>query len=89
MIRPIVAYGNPILNQPSSKVDIQNEDISNLIVDLWETMYNAAGVGLAAPQVNKPIQLFLVDTKANRLMAHTPVLIGARASYTIFSGISR
>ena len=49
MIRPIVAYGNPILNQPSSKVDIQNEDISNLIVDLWETMYNANGVGLAAP----------------------------------------
>ena len=61
MIRPIVAYGNPILNQPSSKVDIQNEDISNLIVDLWETMYNANGVGLAAPQIGVLKQIFIID----------------------------
>ena len=61
MIRPIVAYGNPILNQPSSKVDIQNEDISNLIVDLWETMYNANGVGLAAPQIGVLKQIFITD----------------------------
>ena len=61
MIRPIVAYGNPILNQPSSKVDIQNEDISNWIVDLWETMYNANGVGLAAPQIGVLKQIFITD----------------------------
>ena len=61
MIRPILAYGNPILNQPSSKVDIQNEDISNLIVDLWETMYNANGVGLAAPQIGVLKQIFITD----------------------------
>ena len=61
MIRPIVAYGNPILNQPSSKVDIQNEDISNLIVDLWETMHNANGVGLAAPQIGVLKQIFITD----------------------------
>ena len=61
MIRPIVAYGNPILNQPSSKVDIQNEDISNLIDDLWETMYNANGVGLAAPQIGVLKQIFITD----------------------------
>ena len=61
MIRPIVAYGNPILNQPSSKVDIENEDMSNLIVDMWETMYSAEGVGLAAPQVGESIRLFVVD----------------------------
>ena len=61
MIRPIVAYGNPILNQPSSKVDIQNEDISNLIIDLWETMYNANGVGLAAPQIGVLKQIFIID----------------------------
>ena len=61
MIRPIVAYGNPILNQPSSKVDIQNEDISNLIDDLWETMYNANGVGLAAPQIGVLKQIFIID----------------------------
>ena len=61
MIRPIVAYGNPILNQPSSKVDIENEDISNLIVDMWETMYNANGVGLAAPQIGVLKQIFITD----------------------------
>ena len=61
MIRPILAYGNPILNQPSSKVDIQNEDISNLIIDLWETMYNANGVGLAAPQIGVLKQIFIID----------------------------
>ena len=61
MIRPIVAYGNPILNQPSFKVDIQNEDISNLIDDLWETMYNANGVGLAAPQIGVLKQIFITD----------------------------
>ena len=61
MIRPILAYGNPILNQPSFKVDIQNEDISNLIDDLWETMYNANGVGLAAPQIGVLKQIFITD----------------------------
>ena len=61
MIRPIVAYGNPILNQPSSKVDIENEDISNLIVDMRETMYNANGVGLAAPQIGVLKQIFITD----------------------------
>ncbi|MEO2147748.1 MAG: peptide deformylase, partial [Flavobacteriaceae bacterium] len=61
MIRPIVAYGNPILNQPSSKVDIENEDISNLIDDMWETMNNANGVGLAAPQIGVLKQIFITD----------------------------
>ncbi|MEC7773536.1 MAG: peptide deformylase, partial [Bacteroidota bacterium] len=51
MIRPILAYGNPILKQTSSKVDTKNDDILPLIEDMWETMYNANGVGLAAPQI--------------------------------------
>ena len=41
MIRPILAYGNPLLKQKSFKVDINNEDVSDLIFDMWETMYNA------------------------------------------------
>ena len=57
MIRPILAYGNPLLKQKSFKVDIDNEDVSDLIFDMWETMYNANGVGLAAPQIGvlKPV----------------------------------
>jgi len=61
MIRPILAYGNPILKQTSTKVDIKNEDVSDLIVDMWETMYNANGVGLAAPQIGVLKQIFIAD----------------------------
>ena len=61
MIRPILAYGNPILKQTSSKVDINKEDISQLIIDMWETMYNANGVGLAAPQIGVLKQIFIAD----------------------------
>ena len=61
MIRPILAYGNPLLKQTSFKVDISNEDVSNLILDMWETMYNANGVGLAAPQIGVLKQIFIAD----------------------------
>ena len=61
MIRPILAYGNPLLKQTSFKVDVSNEDVSNLILDMWETMYNANGVGLAAPQIGVLKQIFIAD----------------------------
>ena len=61
MIRPILAYGNPLLKQKSFKVDINNEDVSDLIFDMWETMYNANGVGLAAPQIGILKQIFIAD----------------------------
>ena len=61
MIRPILAYGNPILKQTSSKVNINDENTSDLIVDMWETMYNANGVGLAAPQIGVLKQIFIAD----------------------------
>ena len=62
MILPIVAFGAPILRKKCTKVaqDLPNLDI--LIADMWETMYAAHGVGLAAPQINSAIRLFLVDT---------------------------
>ncbi len=61
MIRPILAYGVPILKQISTDVDINNEDISDLIDDMWETMYNANGVGLAAPQIGILKKIFIAD----------------------------
>ena len=61
MIRPILAYGNPILKQTSSKVDTKNDGILPLIEDMWETMYNANGVGLAAPQIGVLKQVFIAD----------------------------
>jgi peptide deformylase len=62
MILPIVAYGNPILRQVCSNIDADYPDLSLLIENMWETMYNSHGMGLAAPQINKAIRLFVIDT---------------------------
>ena len=62
MILPIYAYGNPILKRVAKKVTKDQEGLSDLIANMWETMYNAEGVGLAAPQVGHSLRIFLVDT---------------------------
>jgi len=62
MILPIVAYGDPVLRKVGTDIDQQYEGLETLISNMWETMYNANGVGLAAPQIGLPIRLFLVDT---------------------------
>lgn len=62
MIFPIVAYGHPVLRKIATDIDADYAGLPKLIADMWETMYASAGVGLAAPQVNKPIRLFVVDT---------------------------
>ncbi len=62
MILPVVAYGSPVLRKMCGDITDAYPDLNKLIADMWETLYNSNGVGLAAPQVNKPIRLFLVDT---------------------------
>lgn len=62
MILPIVAYGNPILRKVGKEITPDYPGLSKLIEDMWETMYNSRGVGLAAPQVNKDIRLFIMDS---------------------------
>mgnify|MGYP001796947542 FL=1 len=62
MILPIVAYGEPVLRKKAKEINNEYPKLSTLITNMWETMYNAHGVGLAAPQVGLPIRLFLVDT---------------------------
>lgn len=62
MILPIVAYGNPVLRKVCDDITPQYPDLNKLISDMWETMYHSKGVGLAAPQINKPIRLFVIDT---------------------------
>ncbi len=61
MVLPIVAYGEPVLKKRADEVNINDTFIQQLIADMFETMYNANGVGLAAPQVGKSIRLFVVD----------------------------
>ena len=63
MILPIVAYGAAILRKQSVPIDTEYPNLSLLIEDMWETMYESNGVGLAAPQVNKNIRLFVVDSQ--------------------------
>ncbi|MFT5780558.1 MAG: peptide deformylase [Crocinitomicaceae bacterium] len=61
MILPIVAYGDPILKREARDVEEVNPDLSTLISNMYETMYEASGVGLAAPQIGQSIRLFIVD----------------------------
>jgi len=62
MIFPIVAYGHPVLRKVAAPLQPGQTALESLVADMWETMYASNGVGLAAPQVNKSIRLFTVDT---------------------------
>ncbi len=61
MILPIIAYGDPVLRKKAAAIANDYPKLPELIENMWETMYNASGVGLAAPQIGKPIRLFMVD----------------------------
>jgi len=61
MILPVVAYGHPILKKKARIIETDYPDLKQFISDIWETMYQADGVGLAAPQVNRSIRMFVVD----------------------------
>ena len=61
MIYPIVAYGDPVLKKKAAEVPKDYSGLSQLIADMYETMYNAHGVGLAAPQIGLSLRLFVTD----------------------------
>lgn len=63
MVLPIVVYGDPVLRKVCVDIDKDYEGLEKLIKDMFETMYKASGVGIAAPQVGKPIRLFVIDTE--------------------------
>lgn len=62
MILPIVAYGDPVLKKMGTPITKEYPNLDTLIENMFETMYNAFGVGLAAPQIGLPIRLFIIDT---------------------------
>ncbi|MES2004462.1 MAG: peptide deformylase [Bacteroidota bacterium] len=62
MIFPIVAYGAAVLRKLSQDITPDYPGLATLIDDMWETMYASNGVGLAAPQINKDIRMFVVDS---------------------------
>jgi peptide deformylase len=64
MILPIVAYGHPVLKRKAKNIDADYPGLQELIANMFETMYAAHGVGLAAPQINRSIRLFIVDASS-------------------------
>ena len=60
MIYPIIMYGDPVLRQKAKEIE-PGTDLKQLIEDMYETMHNASGIGLAAPQIGKSLRLFIVD----------------------------
>ncbi len=61
MILPIVAYGHSVLKKVAVDVDINDPELPTLLENMWETMYNAEGVGIAAPQIGKSLRIFVID----------------------------
>lgn len=62
MLLPIYAYGQPVLKKKAVNIDADYDRLDDILNNMWETMYHAEGVGLAAPQIGKSIRVFLVDT---------------------------
>ena len=61
MILPITQYGNPVLRAVSTPVETVNDELRELVANMLETMYEANGIGLAAPQVGRNIRLVVID----------------------------
>lgn len=61
MILPVVAYGHPVLRKVAAEIDKDYPNLEQFIDDLFETMHSSAGIGLAAPQVNRSIRIFVID----------------------------
>lgn len=62
MLLPIYAYGHPVLRKRAEEITPDYPELDKLIADMWETMYHAEGVGLAAPQVGRSVRIFTIDT---------------------------
>ncbi len=62
MVLPIAAYGHPVLRKVCIDITPDYPQLETFIEDMWETLYASSGVGLAAPQVNRVIRLFIIDT---------------------------
>lgn len=65
MIMPIAPYGSPILRKQCSPVDKNYDGLDKLIENMWHTLENANGSGLAAPQINLPIRIFIIDSETS------------------------
>lgn len=79
MILPITAYGDPVLRKMGQDIDADYPELQELISSMYDTMYHASGVGLAAPQIGKAIRLFVVD--ASPFADEEPALEGFKKTF--------
>ena len=91
MIYPIVKYGNPVLEKPAAPVTEFNDELKKLVEDMFESMYEAKGVGLAAPQIGISKRLAVIDVsfKENpreKLVLANPEIIHAEGKQTQSEG---
>src|ERR1700689_5186995 len=91
MIYPIVKFGNPVLEKPSEKVTVFDEELQKLIEDMFESMYAAHGVGLAAPQIGIARRIAVIDVtfKENpdaKLVLINPEIIHTEGRHTQSEG---
>jgi peptide deformylase len=82
MVRTIVKYGDPVLEQEAEKVvDFCTDELNELIADMWETMYAAKGVGLAAPQVGVRKQISVIDVSVGEDESKKIVIINPEVTF--------
>jgi peptide deformylase len=84
MILPIVKFGHPVLRQKGTRIEKFTPDIARLIADMFETMYAAAGVGLAAQQVGRALQLTVIDVRGVKDRPSTIEVDGKPADVAAF-----
>jgi len=91
MIYPIVKYGDPVLETPAAAVTAFDDKLKKLVADMFESMYEAQGVGLAAPQIGISLRLSVIDTSfkedpAARLVLANPQIIKVEGKVTSGEG---
>jgi peptide deformylase len=82
----VLEYPNPALRNVTSEVSEFGDDLRKLVADMWETMYLSKGVGLAAPQVGKPVKLFVADWEGNRRVVVNPSIVEAEGAERVDEG---
>jgi peptide deformylase len=81
MIHPIVKYGDPVLETPGKRVEKFDDDLQKLVADMFESMYAAAGVGLAAPQIGVGLRLTVIDVSNGKIPEAKMVLTNPEIVY--------
>jgi peptide deformylase len=81
-VRPIVDYPAPVLLNPGDPVENFDDELKSLVQDMFDTMYEAEGVGLAAQQIGLPLRLFVMDCQGIKLVAANPEIVSTEGEQT-------